>query len=67
MKPKYSSLNYYDETTPEGKAWARGYVQCLRDFGIYKDGVQRIGCLEQPIKTIIEEVAGSIGMKAEEL
>lgn len=27
-----------------------GYWWALCDFGIWKDGVQRIGCLETPIK-----------------
>lgn len=55
------SLNRFDESTPEGKAWAMGYAQCLRDYGIYKDGVQKIGCLEKPIKPIIEQLEKSVG------
>ncbi len=34
----------------------RGYETAVRDFGIYKDGVQKIGCLETPIKEIIERL-----------
>lgn len=35
------------------EAWRDGYIQAIKDFGIWKDGVQRIGCLETPIKEII--------------
>lgn len=34
----------------------RGYETAVRDFGIYKDGVQKIGCLETPIKEVIERL-----------
>lgn len=67
MAHKHSSLNYFDESSAEGKAWARGYVQCLRDYGIYRNGTQVIGCLEKPIKEVIKEVAESVGLSPEEI
>lgn len=27
-----------------------GYKDCLDDYGIWKDGIQTIGCLQTPIK-----------------
>ena len=30
-----------------------GYCDALRDHGIWNNGVQRIGCLETPIKEIM--------------
>lgn len=47
-------------------AWARGYIQAIRDYGIWNNGSQTIGCLDKPIKEIIKEVAESIGMKPED-
>lgn len=37
------------------RAYRDGYVEALNDFGIWKNGVQHIGCLERPIKEIIAE------------
>ena len=34
------------------EAQIAGYFQCLDDFGIWKDGVQHIGCLQDDIKVI---------------
>lgn len=36
--------------------WMRGYENAVRDFGIYRDGIQKIGCLETPIKEVIERL-----------
>ena len=33
-----------------------GYMDAVRDFGIWKDGIQTIGCRETPIKEIEEEI-----------
>jgi hypothetical protein len=60
-------LNRYDEKTPEGLAWARGYVQCLRDYGIWNSGVQTIGCLEKPIKPIIKAIAEDVNVQESEI
>lgn len=35
-------------------ARAHGYCDALRDYGIWNNGVQTIGCLCTPIKEIIE-------------
>jgi len=32
-----------------------GYAQALDDFAIWKDGVQRIGCMDRDIKEIMRE------------
>ena len=38
------------------EGWVDGYIQAIKDYGIWKDGVQRIGCLETPIKEIIAKL-----------
>lgn len=38
------------DTMPEAEAFVNGFNHALDTFGIWKDGVQRIGCLEQPIR-----------------
>jgi len=38
------------ETPQEAYAFVAGFNDALWTYGIYKDGVQRIGCLEKPIK-----------------
>jgi len=38
------------------KAYNEGYKQCLRDWSLWKDGVQHIGCMQRDIKEIIAEV-----------
>jgi hypothetical protein len=38
------------------RAYNEGYKQALRDWSIWKDGVQHIGCMQHDIKEIIEEV-----------
>ena len=34
--------------------YKEGYSDALHDFGIWGNGVQRIGCLETPIKEILK-------------
>lgn len=34
----------------------RGYIRAVRDFGIWKNGVQTIGCLDTPVKTVVNRV-----------
>lgn len=41
----------YEDSQAEN--YKRGYVDALNDYGIWKDGVQRIGCMETPIKDVI--------------
>ena len=38
------------------RAYNEGYKQCLRDWSLWKDGVQHIGCMQRDIKEIIAEV-----------
>jgi hypothetical protein len=38
------------------RVYNEGYKQALRDWSIWKDGVQHIGCMQRSIKEIIEEV-----------
>jgi hypothetical protein len=63
----HAPINAYDEKSEQGKLWAKGYVQCLRDYGIWNSGVQTIGCLETPIKEIIKDIAISVDLKPEEI
>jgi len=37
-------------------AYRRGVKEALNQFGIYKDGVQRIGAMEHPILEIMKDV-----------
>lgn len=32
-----------------------GFAYALDQYGVWKDGVQRIGCMERPIKEVLEE------------
>lgn len=36
--------------------YVRGYIRAIRDFGIYHNGTQTIGCLETPTKEIIVKI-----------
>lgn len=38
------------------KTYNEGYKQALRDWSIWKDGSQRIGCMQHDIKEIIADV-----------
>lgn len=38
--------------------YEEGYTEAVKDFGIWKDGVQRIGCLETPIKEVLARKFG---------
>lgn len=38
------------------KGFESGFKYALEQFGIWKDGVCRIGCLDTPIKEILKEV-----------
>lgn len=55
----YGLYSPNDFTTMFEKGYLHGYVQgyteAVRDFGIYRDGVQRIGCLETPIKEVLAQ------------
>jgi len=50
-----------DRRTPENmpvdmrRVWFAGYWQALNDFAIWGQGVQRIGCLDTPIKRLADE------------
>ena len=43
-----------NELEPSTHTYLKGYWEALNDFGIWKDGVQRIGCLENPIKEVMK-------------
>lgn len=53
-KKKKEELNYI-EAAVMNEAYLAGYRNALEDFGIWKDGVQRVGCLETPIKEAYEK------------
>jgi hypothetical protein len=38
-------------------AYRFGFRDCLRLFGIWKDGEQTIGCMQKPIKDYISKLA----------
>jgi len=40
--------------------YKQGYSDAVHDFGIWKDGVQRIGCLETPIKKVLDRKFGEV-------
>jgi len=44
-----------DKPDPE-ESYKAGYKQALDHYGIWKDGIQVIGCLETPVKEIIKKV-----------
>lgn len=46
--PKYRSASF-NTNDP----FFNGYAQAVTDFGIWRDGIQTIGCLETPIDEII--------------
>jgi hypothetical protein len=41
-----------------GQGFDAGFEYALDAFGIWKEGIQTIGCLDTPIKEIIKEVRG---------
>lgn len=43
--------NELDATT---HTYLKGYWEAIWDFAIWKDGVQKIGCLDTPIKEAME-------------
>ena len=30
-----------------------GYIQAISDYGIWKDGIQVIGCMETPVREVV--------------
>lgn len=44
-----------------------GYWRALQDYGIWKDGVQTIGCLETPIKECLLKELKRVGLNEEHL
>lgn len=60
-----------DEQTAEERvrelSWVRGYAQAIRDYGIWSNGTQHIGCLETPIKEVIKNLAEKHGFSVEDL
>lgn len=38
--------------------WMDGYEQACLDFGVWRHGVQVIGCLETPVKEVIAKLRG---------
>lgn len=38
------------------RSYNEGYKQALRDWSLWKDGVQQIGCMQHDIKVIMSEV-----------
>lgn len=61
----YESSPDFGKTKPkrdEVEIWnaghKAGYIEALHDYGIWKSGVQHIGCLETPVKEIIQKKFG---------
>lgn len=47
-------LGNTDEQITTNVVWyLRGYWKALNEYGIWNNGVQRIGCLETPIKEVM--------------
>ena len=44
-----------NELDPKLHTYLKGYWNALYDFGIWKDGTQVIGCLEHPIKEVMQK------------
>lgn len=43
-------------------SYFEGYEAAVRDFGIWKDGVARIGMFETPIREVIERKRKEMGL-----
>ena len=43
------------------EAYRHGFVRALEEFGIWKDGVRTIGCMQTDIKEIIKELDEQLG------
>ena len=41
-------------------AFKKGYIQAIKDYGIWKNGTQTIGCMETPVKEVIQKIEKEI-------
>jgi hypothetical protein len=39
----------------EETAYRQGYIDALKNYAIWKNGEQFVGCLERPLKEVINE------------
>lgn len=54
--------NLDDQAVHPTDIYREGYWAALQDFGIWRDGKQRIGCLETPIDEAFEKAFPGEGM-----
>lgn len=40
----------------ENEDFKRGMIEGIRMHAIWKDGTQVVGCMEKPLKSVIEEI-----------
>ena len=52
--------------TPEMHCYLKGYIEAVHDFGIWKNGNRTIGCMETPIKKVIERKLKELGFTFDE-
>ena len=46
------NLEHSDDYGEWYHCWAHGFNTAIRDYSVWKDGVQRIGCMEKDAKDI---------------
>jgi hypothetical protein len=57
-------MDYWKQTYGErSKDFIEGIIAAIEAFSIWKDGVQRIGCMDTPIKEAIQEAKEGLGWK----
>jgi len=60
---KYHTATTFKPHPLAKEAYRFGYIEALREFGIWKDGVRRIGALETDINDIIKEIDAELGLE----
>lgn len=60
------SLVSEKKITPDLHRYLKGYFEAIEDYGIWKNGTQIIGCLENPIKLVKERKLREHGLTLEE-
>lgn len=59
---KYHTATTFKPMPLVKEAYRHGYVTALREFGIWKDGVRRVGALEIDIDVIIKGLDEKLGL-----
>lgn len=53
-------VQFNTDSPEQARAFVDGFKACLENYGIYRDGVRHIGCLETPIVEIRDKLEAQL-------